>query len=415
MHTALVQRYLGNKTPIVAEIERLVRQLAAPGEKIFDAFSGSLAVSSALRSAGYTVSCNDINHFSWTYARAYFSGSELPAPPGSVAVSATERRAEWGHWIESLTSEYGPDVPSDFRRTDIFDHYCEAGSKSGFLSQRGTSGRRRFFSAENATLIDRALSRITYWNRIGKIDERARCILIATLISAVEKVSNTQGTYHDFPRGFIDGRALKPLKLKLADIDVFLGAAADFIGKAQDSLDIASEVPEHSVLYLDPPYNFRQYTSYYFMLNLISSYPDIDDLDEYFDKIEFVRGQNMGTDFNSTFCKKSTFISALGDLIAQSKCKFVILSYFDGRNHWGEFKSEIGETAGREIIEDFLRGPLFIPGSFQCIPVARQNYQSYGGHTAKQVKEFLFVAHKARSTEEVENLGDAEWTGRELA
>jgi adenine-specific DNA methylase len=39
-------------------------------------------------------------------------------------------------------------------------------------------------------------------------------LLVSALLRAVEKVSNTQGTYHDFPRDSYDARSLKPLRFE---------------------------------------------------------------------------------------------------------------------------------------------------------------------------------------------------------
>ena len=64
------------------------------------------------------------------------------------------------------------------------------------------------------------------------------------------------------------------------------------LGVERDSLDWVREVPHHKVLYLDPPYNFRQYTAYYFLLNVLARYVDIDDLEAYFAGVRYVRGQN---------------------------------------------------------------------------------------------------------------------------
>jgi hypothetical protein len=183
------------------------------------------------------------------------------------------------------------------------------------------------------------------------------------------------------------------------------------IGKAEDSLQLARSVPRHKVLYLDPPYNFRQYTSYYFMLNLISSYAELDDPDAYFERVEYVRGQNMDDDFKSTFCSKSQFVPSLRALVERSDTEFVILSYFDGRNHWGEFKKHEGETTGRELLEEFFASDLFVAGSLRCEPVQRLNYQSYGGYTAKSIQEFLFVAEKASSTAVAYSGEGQRWTG----
>jgi len=412
MQTTLIQRYLGNKSLISQKIVDLVRQVASPGDLIFDAFSGSLAVSAALRSAGFEVASNDINHFSWLFARAYFSASELPAPPGRSAASPAEAWTYWQEELAHLTSEDLSDVPHDYRRSDIFDHYCEEGAKSEFVSKRGTGGRRKFFSAANARAIDRALSRIRYRYRSEQISEQARCILTAALISAVEKISNNQGTYHDFPREFVDGRALKPLSLRMPDPEVFAGPLSRYIGKAEDSLDFAKKLPSHRVVYLDPPYNFRQYTSYYFMLNLLSSHAEVVDLDEYFSCIEFVRGQNMRDDFKSTFCNRKNFIPSLQTLIERSDADTVILSYFDGPNHWGSFKSEEAETEGKKLLEQFFQSDLFVQGSYDFVPVERRNYQSYGGYSGKPIQEFLFVARKSKLVGIEGDLGSTQWIGQ---
>lgn len=412
MQTTLIQRYLGNKSNISQEIVGLVQKIASPGDLVFDAFSGSLAVSAALRAAGFEVACNDINHFSWLFARAYFSTCELPAPPGLTPVSPAVSWAHWQDELTHLTGEDMSDVPHCHIRSDIFDHYCEEGAKSSFVSKRGAVGRRRFFSAANARAIDRALCRIRHRHRSGQLTEQARCILTSALINAVEKVSNTQGTYHDFPREFVDSRALKPLRLRMPSAEIFSGPPSRFIGKAEDSLEFAQQLPHHSVIYLDPPYNFRQYTSYYFMLNILSSYTEIDDLDDYFSGIEFVRGQNMKNDFKSTFCNRRDFIPSLRTLVERADTDYVILSYFDGRNHWGTFKSQDAETEGKRLIEDFFCSDLFVSGSLDFIPVDRLNYQSYGGHSAKPIQEFLFVARKSKPAEIEGDLGDTQWIGQ---
>lgn len=413
MQVGLIQRYLGNKSSIASDIVALVRSLAEPGDIVVDAFSGSLAASFAIRQAGFRVVPNDINHFSWLFATAFLTGSQVVGPNGRSG-TAGERHRQWRALADELVAPVGHgDDPSIFR-TDIYDHYCEAGSKSGFESLRGRSGRRRFFSAENAAAIDRALSRIRSWWRKERIDQRTRCILTAMLIAGVERVSNTQGTYHDFPRDFIDTRALRPLRIEVPPDEIFLGPEAPLIGREEDSLEFVRRAPPHRVLYLDPPYNFRQYTSYYFMLNLLSKHAEIDDLDAFFAELEFVRGQNMADDFKSTFCSKGTFMSSLRTIIERADTEHVVISYFDGRNHWGSFKSEQADSDGRIVIEEFLASDLFEVGSANCIPVDRLNYQSYGGFKAKSVCEYLFTARK-NSIAVDKRRGEARsWTGKAL-
>jgi adenine-specific DNA methylase len=412
MQAGLIQRYLGNKSTIADDIVTVIRRLAEPGDVVFDAFSGSLAASFAMRQAGLSVIVNDINHFSWLFATAFMGGSQPFAPNGRWA-NTTERRQQWHALADNLIAPIRVGEDIDFR-TDIFDHYCEAGTLSAFESARGRSGRRRFFSAENAVTIDRALSRLRGWWRTGQIDQRTRCVLAAMLITGVEKVSNTQGTYHDFPREFTDSRALRPLRITVPPDEIFIGPISPMIGREMDSLEFAKTAPLHRVLYLDPPYNFRQYTSYYFMLNMLSKHAEIDDLDAYFAGVEFVRGQNMVDDFKSSFCSKSAFIPSLKTLIERAQTDYVVISYFDGRNHWGSFKSDQADSAGRETMELFLDSDLFEPGTASCIPIERLNYQSYGGFKAKTVSEFLFTARKAKRVSEEQLDGAIGWTGKAL-
>ena len=403
----MLQRYIGNKNSIIDSVLTAIERIAEPGDLIVDAFSGSIAVSVALKEKGYRVASNDANLLSWIYSVAYLKHSGLPELNPALAnlLPRTSRVAEdqfpyddpvanqWAALLDHLTEAPKKDLPKSAWRQDIFQHYCEEGARSEFVSSRGRAGRRRFFTSENARLIDRALNRIRWWWRSGLIDEGIRCILTACLLDGVEKISNTQGTYHDFPRDFYDSRALKRLQIRAPETRLMSGRTDHIIGKAEDSLEFVRRVPDHTVLYVDPPYNFRQYSSYYFFPNLISKYPDIDDLDEYFSSIEYVRGQNMEDDFSSTFCSSTNFLPSLRSLVERSRCRFVVMSYFDGKNHWSDFKSG-ADSRGKLELERFFQSELFVPGTMTFVPVDRLNYQSYGGYQARPVKEFLFVAEK---------------------
>lgn len=433
----MLQRYLGNKSSLTPDIIEVISSVAAPGSRICDAFAGSMAVSFALKKAGYIVSANDINLLSWIYGTAFLASDSLPEislvacfgggaenvrkrgrlvltgniyeANGWDRVASIEEVTDWAGIISSLYAEYSEaDIPVAARRQDFHDHYCEDGAKSRFESSRGTSGNRRYLSPSNAAAVDRAMSRIRFWTRNEIISTQARCVLTAIVLDSVEKVANIQGTYHDFPRDFYDPRALKPIVALLPDSQIFSeGPPAAEIGKALDSLEFVKTVRPHDVLYLDPPYNFRQYTSYYFLPNLIAEYPDIDDLDDYFSKVKFVRGQNMSSEFSSTFCSSTNFLPSLNRLVQSSPCDYVVLSYFNGKNHWNSFKSGTCNR-GREELESFFSSKLFEPNSLSVVPVSRLNYQSYGGHRALEVSEYLFLARKSRNlTNQVERVEHA--------
>ncbi len=425
----MLNRYLGNKTALLDDILGSVSEAASPGDLICDIFSGSLSVSLALKRSGYRVAANDINLFSAVLGRAYLQSHEVPVasledllPSRSVAKYVNRARDELSlyrgregftyideprhregvlHllalilWLQDKTTSR--DLRSRFARSDFFDHYCEQGSRSAFKSLRGSTGRRRFFSSDNARHIDAIANRLRQWHADKRLSEDIESLLLSLLIGAVERVSNTQGTYHDFPRGTYDPRALRPLRLQLPALDGLLDSPPQkhIVGEEEDSLDFISRVPKHRVLYIDPPYNFRQYTAYYFLPNVLCRYPTLDDPEGYFEAITYVRGQNPDDDFASTFCKPAQFIDSLRLLIERAQTETVLLSYFDGRNHWNQFKSESNGEGYRRLVALFEE-PLFLKKSLRVHPVKRLNYQSYGGYKARTIDEYLFSVEKTR-------------------
>jgi adenine-specific DNA-methyltransferase len=412
----MLTRYLGNKTELLPAILGAVERVARPGALVCDAFAGTLAVSLALKRRGFRVAANDINLLSAVYGRAHLLPSQIPAVPLAELVDDPEDvRARATADVAALRGKPGfaflrdhadryidfvaalralEDAPPGPRR-DIYDHYCEAGARSHFTSSRGRQGRRRFFSQDNAHRIDAMLGQLRRWRRERELSDPLYSLLLCALLEGIERVANTQGTYHDFPREEWDPRALRPLRLALPPLDDLVAGGKHLLGAEEDSLEFIRRVPPHDVLYIDPPYNFRQYTAYYFLPNLFCRYAEIDDLDAYFAGVRFVRGQNPSDDFSSPFCSKDRFLEALATLVGRARARTVILSYFDGRNHWNEFKAD-GNGVGYRKLADFFSSSRFVSGSLEIVPMARQNYQSYGGHKARQVQEYLFIARKAR-------------------
>lgn len=418
----MLNRYLGNKNSLLPDILEAVSEHAKPGARVGDFLAGSMTVSLALKAEGYNVVSNDINLFSTTFGRAYIVNSKIPAVRIHELIpkcAYQNCRSKATKWVSSLRGQDGflflekasqrrrytdlltvlihletasdSEVPTGWRRSDIYDTYCELGRNSHFESSRGRKGNRRFFSPENAFQIDTALSLIRYWLKNELISDVLYRVLISSLIRATEKVSNTQGTYHDFPREKYDSRSMSKLSFEAMPFDAVLLGGNHLVGDAEDSLEFALRTPPVDVLYLDPPYNFRQYTSYYFLPNMLAGYCEISCLDEYFSEVQYVRGQNMRDDFDSPFCKKSQFIPSLKTLISRSRTDVVVLSYFNGRNHWNNFKSECNGQGLNELTSLFS-GELFEQNSLDIRPIQRLNYQSYGGHTAKTIDEYLFVA-----------------------
>ena len=116
------------------------------------------------------------------------------------------------------------------------------------------------------------------------------------------------------------------------------------------------------------------------------------ELEGWFSQVRYVRGQNMADDFTSTFCSKARFLDDLATLIERTDTRWVVLSYFNGRNHWNDFNKD-PNGVGKALLTEFFTHPMF-EGAARIRPIGRTNYQSYGGYRARRVDEYLFVAKK---------------------
>jgi adenine-specific DNA-methyltransferase len=419
----VIQRYLGNKNSIIEPIISEVGKICSQGDWVCDIFSGTLAVSMALKRSGYKVISNDINKFSYSFGISHLKNNSIPNFDNkTLGIDETKFTVGVEDTLMNLKDKEGfsflnnkkhyavykklatlinylnhislSEISKKYRYTFFFDTYTPEGKNSYFKSLRGTSGKRRFFTSENGKRIDVILNKILEWNKRELLNEVQYNLLVSVVAESLEKVSNTQGTFHDFPRNVFDSRALKKLFLRLPPLDDVLSTKLQHIvGKERDSLEFIKEVRPHKLIYIDPPYNFRQYTSYYFMLNLICDYCEMDSPKDYFSHIEFVRGQNLEKDFKSTFCQNELFIPSMEKLITDAKTEYVLMSYFNGRNHTNNNIPKKNEN-GIDKIKTFFKSKLFVSGSFQIKPIKRLNYQSFNGHKAQELNEYLFIAKK---------------------
>ena len=166
-------------------------------------------------------------------------------------------------------------------------------------------GERKFFTEENGIRIDavrQALNEKRYKHPF----------YLASLLKAVDRCANVSAVFGAFLKTFKKS-ALAPLKLQAHpiyqnEIQLYQMEAEEFV----------KECPIDSVLYLDPPYNTRQYGANYFLPSLIAEYPD---------EIE-PRGITGLVDYyKSPFCQKRCAKNVLKNVIENSQSNVVCLSY----------------------------------------------------------------------------------------
>ncbi|EAL4628377.1 modification methylase, partial [Campylobacter jejuni] len=185
----------------------------------------------------------------------------------------------------------------------IYKHYSLGGGEN-----------RQYFSDFNAMKIDSMRIKISEWKYDNFINEKECYFLLASLLESADKVANTASVYGAFLK-HLKPSAQKELILLPAEFEcthtkhlVFNENANDLIKKIKGD-----------ILYLDPPYNSREYGANYHVLNSIAMYDD------------FIPQGKTGLRAyeKSAWCKKNLVFDALEDLIKNADFKFIFLSYND--------------------------------------------------------------------------------------
>ena len=120
---------------------------------------------------------------------------------------------------------------------------------------------RQYFSDINAKKIDAVREQIQIWYNDNLISKDEFFVLLSSLIDAADFIANISGTYGAYLKIW-RSMALKPLTLKVPEIN---DNNKDNEIYQQDANILIRQI-ECDVLYIDPPYNERQYAP-----NLISN------------------------------------------------------------------------------------------------------------------------------------------------
>jgi len=183
----------------------------------------------------------------------------------------------------------------------------------------------RYFTARNAGRIDSVREAIEELAGGGRCTPQERYLLLASLLYAADKAANTVGQYDAFlkhldapcssRRHLVDSNVHKPLRLRLPDVE--LGEGGHEVYNEDLNRIIGSLRGE--VLYLDPPYNGRQYIDCYHVLENILRWqrPPL-----YGKTRKFARAG-----LKSRYCRRQEATRALAELVEAAACDHLFLSY----------------------------------------------------------------------------------------
>ncbi len=329
--------YIGSKHKLSTFISQCIYDVCGDDLSAMtfcDLFAGTGIVGRTFKSKVAKVIANDLEYYSYVLNRNYI---------GNTVTFNT------GHLINKLN---------------------KVSEEDGFIAQEyGESGRagRQYFTSENARKIDGSRKAIENWKETKEINENEYYFLLASLLESADKVANTASVYGAFLK-HIKNSAAKPLLLEAASFEMTTTAHKVH----QEDSNLLIKHIDGDILYLDPPYNARQYGANYHLLNTIAKY----------DTFTPKGKTGLRVYEKSAFCSKTNVKQAFENLIAQAQFKYIFLSY----NNEGLMPA----TMVREIMKRYGRYDLIttIYQRFKADKTVNRN------HKANQTIEYLHILEK---------------------
>lgn len=327
-------RFIGNKEKLLETIYQTVVSNGIRKGTFCDFFSGTSNVGRYFKQKGFKVISSDVLYFSYILQEAYIKNNKKPK-------------------FSKLLKEI--EVPSYALFSDplesVRNYLNSLKGKKGFIyknyTPEGTEGQeivRRYFTGENGQRIDAIRNQIERWYEDSLITRSEYFILLANLIESVPFYANISGVYAAFLKGY-DPRAIKKFELKPI---VLYESLIEHEVYNKDSMDLIDNLSA-DVLYLDPPYNARQYGGNYHLLETIARYDS--------PQIRGVTGMRDYEEQRSGFCNAKTGLSQLEQIAKTANYKKLILSYnTEGIMPQEEIKKTLKQFGDVELHEiDYLR------------------------------------------------------------
>jgi adenine-specific DNA-methyltransferase len=379
-------RLIGNKTKLVPAIEDFLARRGVTGGSLLDVFAGTGAVARHFRARGFRVHANDLLWSSYVAQRAFVAQAGVPDLAGPCATAPVRRFAQAGAApLETVVAYLNDLAPAPGL---VARQYAEGGP-----------GGRLFFSAGNGARIDAVHAQLVAWRAEGRVDDDGFYLLLALLLEAADRVANISGTYGAFLKA-LQASAREPLRLRAPTLPLE-GPA----GRAtrDDGNRVVRRV-KADVLYVDPPYNHRQYVKNYHVPEVLAELHTVADPAAYEASIYGKTGLRAFEDRLSAYCRRvarraeTSCEAAFTDLVRAARAEHIVVSYSEeGILSREAIGRALAAAAGRRAF-DFERDHEEI--AYKRFRSDRdrdagRTYRVLDGRGRDEVREWLFYVRKA--------------------
>lgn len=338
--------YIGSKFKLLEWIDSIIKEKTGwndfKNKKIADLFSGTGIVSLYFRNLDANITANDVELYSYIITKAF------------------------------ICSSY-----NDKLQSIIYDLNNQNGGIIGYVTKNYSpydDNDRKFFTVENAMKIDYMRTQIEELK--NELSENEYIFLLASLIISADTISNVPAVYGCYLKNFKD-KAKKTLILKPIHNIIYkneYSVVYNYDVMSNEMFDILQNTLFDAV-YIDPPYNERQYSKNYFPLNIIAKTPE-----ELQNEPPLKGKTGIPTDcFISSFCRKNNAVEqSFITLLKNINSKWIFISY--------NSESILTKDEMINILQEF--------GEVSVVEKEYKRFKSFQYNKDVSIKEYLFCLFK---------------------
>lgn len=327
------RRYIGNKSKLLKFIEETIKKENIVFNTFGDVFSGTGVVAEHFLNQDKNIYVNDLLFSNYIIYKALLSNEEFEEEK-----------------IKSIIENYNKINSEKLEENYFSDNF--SGS---------------YYDYKDAKKIGYVREDIENKYINNEISEREYYILISCLLYSMDRISNTVGHYESFLN---TSPEFKDLKISYINIKKY--NAKSYIYN-EDANKLVRKI-KVDVMYIDPPYNARQYANFYHLLENVAQWKK----PKVYNKAKKMERNNI----MSEYCRANAK-AVFEDLIDNINAKYIIVSYNN------TYKAKSSSSVNSITYEDMIQ----ILGKRGKVKMYETDYKFFnsGKTNLDKHKERLFI------------------------
>lgn len=334
------RRYIGIKARMIDSIDEVIKKEKIEYSSFLDLFGGTGIVGDHFNNQNTKVYVNDLLKSNYISYQAWFGNEKVD-------------KKKLNEYINKYNN-----------LSNLEDNYFSVNFSD------------TYFSKDNCKKIGFIRENIETEYLNNNINSRERAILITSLLYAMDKIANTVGHYDAYRK---NGSLDKELELFMLDLKSNINNKNNKIFN-EDSNELVKNL-KADIVYIDPPYNSRQYSDAYHLLENVATW----EKQEVFGVAKKMKRNGI----KSRYCSVSAPL-AFKDLIENIDAKYIIVSYNNmGSKGAGRSQAKISDEDIMSVLNNKGKVKVY-ETDFNQFNTGKTNIDNH--------KERLFVCKVGKTT-----------------